>query len=121
MSSTLSELLEDDDAFDFIIMDGSNSVKEAYAMFCIDLPSIYLTNKVVAVRFARLRLEKRHKYAQNCSELAVKHFISGKTCNVRGLILAGSADFKKELILLILGCLLRSCRYLTSRTACYLV
>jgi peptide chain release factor subunit 1 len=71
-----------------------------------------------ALRFSRLREEKRHNYVRKVAELAVQFFISGdKVCflaqvllrsnlitrllflqvNVTGLVLAGSADFKTEL------------------------
>jgi len=50
------------------------------------------------LRFARLRLEKRHNYVRKCAELAVQFFISDNKCNVAGLVLAGSADFKTDLL-----------------------
>jgi len=50
-----------------------------------------------ALRFARLRMEKRHNYVRKVSELAVQMFITADRPNVSGLVLAGSADFKSEL------------------------
>ena len=50
-----------------------------------------------ALRFARLRLEKRHNYVRKVAEVAVTLFISNDRSNVAGLVLAGSADFKTEL------------------------
>ena len=50
-----------------------------------------------ALRFARLRLEKRHNYVRKVAELAVQMFITADKPNVSGLVLAGSADFKSEL------------------------
>ena len=50
-----------------------------------------------ALRFARLRMEKRHNYVRKVSELAVQMFITADKPNVSGLVLAGSADFKSEL------------------------
>lgn len=50
-----------------------------------------------ALRFARLRLEKRHNYVRKVAETAVTCFISNDKVNVAGLVLAGSADFKTEL------------------------
>ena len=50
-----------------------------------------------ALRFARLRLEKRHNYVRKVAETAVTCFISNDRPNVAGLVLAGSADFKTEL------------------------
>ena len=49
------------------------------------------------MRFARLRLEKRHNYVRKVAEVAVTLFISNDRPNVAGLVLAGSADFKTEL------------------------
>ena len=50
-----------------------------------------------ALRFARLRTEKRHNYVRRVGELAVQFFITNDRPNVAGLILAGSAEFKTEL------------------------
>lgn len=51
------------------------------------------------MRFARLRMEKRHNYVRKTAELSTQFFINPQTSqpNVAGLILAGSADFKTEL------------------------
>ena len=50
-----------------------------------------------ALRFARLRMEKRHNYVRKVAEVAVQLFITNDKPNISGLILAGSADFKTEL------------------------
>jgi peptide chain release factor subunit 1 len=50
-----------------------------------------------SVRFARLRMEKRHNYVRKVAETSVTCFITNDKCNVSGLVLAGSADFKTEL------------------------
>ncbi|KRX21829.1 Eukaryotic peptide chain release factor subunit 1 [Trichinella nelsoni] len=50
-----------------------------------------------ALRFARLRLEKRHNYVRKVAETAVQMFITNDKVNISGLVLAGSADFKSEL------------------------
>ena len=49
------------------------------------------------MRFARLRLEKRHNYVRKVAETAVQMFITNDRPNVSGLVMAGSADFKTEL------------------------
>ena len=52
-----------------------------------------------ALRFARLRLEKRHNYVRKVAEMATQLFVpDGQKPNIQGLILAGSADFKSELM-----------------------
>ena len=49
------------------------------------------------MRFARLRMEKRHNYVRKVAEVAVQLYITNDKPNVAGLVLAGSADFKTEL------------------------
>ena len=49
------------------------------------------------MRFARLRMEKRHNYVRKVAETAVQLFVSNDKVNVAGMVLAGSADFKTEL------------------------
>jgi len=50
------------------------------------------------VRFARIREEKRHNYLRKVAELTQNHFITDDKPNIVGLILAGSANFKNELM-----------------------
>ena len=103
----LNELLMDDEAFGFIVMDGNGclygtvqgSAKEILHKFSVDLPKKHGRGGQSALRFARLRLEKRHNYVRKVAELATQLFVpNGQTPNVQGLILAGSADFKSELM-----------------------
>jgi peptide chain release factor subunit 1 len=105
-TEALNELLESDDKFGFIIMDGSGALfgtlagnsREILHKFTVDLPKKHGRGGQSALRFARLRLEKRHNYLRKTAELAVQLFIGGADQpNVRGLILAGLADFKNEL------------------------
>lgn len=49
------------------------------------------------MRFARLRIEKRHNYLRKVCETATSMFIANDKCTVNGLILAGSADFKNDM------------------------
>lgn len=65
--------------------------------FTVDLPKKHGRGGQSALRFARLRLEKRHNYVRKCAELAVQFFISDNKVNCAGLVLAGSADFKNDL------------------------
>lgn len=104
-TEALNELLEDDDKFGFIVMDGNGSLygtlqgsnREVLHKFSVDLPKKHGRGGQSALRFARLRLEKRHNYVRKVAELAVQFFITDNKPNVRGLVLAGSADFKNEL------------------------
>lgn len=76
---------------------GSN--KEILHKFSVDLPKKHGRGGQSALRFARLRLEKRHNYVRKVAELATHFFIDQNTSktNVQGIVLAGSADFKSEL------------------------
>jgi len=103
----LNELLMDDEAFGFLIMDGNGclygtvqgSSKEILHKFSVDLPKKHGRGGQSALRFARLRLEKRHNYVRKVAEMATQLFITdGQKPNVQGLVLAGSADFKSELM-----------------------
>ena len=103
----LNELLMDDEAFGFIVMDGNGclygllqgSNREVLHKFSVDLPKKHGRGGQSALRFARLRLEKRHNYVRKVAETAAQLFITdGQRPNVQGIILAGSADFKSELM-----------------------
>ena len=105
-AQALNELLEDDDKFGFIVMDGNGclygtlqgNTREVLHKFTVDLPKKHGRGGQSALRFARLRLEKRHNYVRKCAEMSVQFFITDNKCNVQGLVLAGSADFKVDLL-----------------------
>ena len=104
-TEALTALLSDDNKFGFIIMDGNGSLfgtlqgntREILHKFTVDLPKKHGRGGQSALRFARLRMEKRHNYVRKVAETAVTLFITNDRPNVTGLILAGSADFKTEL------------------------
>lgn len=104
-TEALSELLESDSRFGFIVMDGSGTLfgtlsgntRDVVHKFTVDLPKKHGRGGQSALRFSRLRDEKRHNYVRKVAELAVQHFITNDKVNVTGLVLAGSADFKTEL------------------------
>jgi peptide chain release factor subunit 1 len=101
----LRELLEDDQRFGFIIVDGNGTLfgtlqgssKTILQIIKVDLPKKHGRGGQSALRFARLREEKRHNYLRKVTELATMHFITNDKANVVGLVLAGSADFKTKL------------------------
>ncbi|KAI8617784.1 peptide chain release factor eRF1/aRF1 [Chytriomyces sp. MP71] len=101
----LSELLESDSRFGFIVMDGNGTLfgyltgntREIIHKFTVDLPKKHGRGGQSALRFARLRTEKRHNYVRKVAEHAVQFFITDDKVNCTGLVLAGSADFKTEL------------------------
>ncbi|KAK1224550.1 translation termination factor eRF1 [Marasmius sp. AFHP31] len=104
-TEALSELLESDSRFGFIVMDGNGTLfgtlagntREVIHKFTVDLPKKHGRGGQSALRFSRLRDEKRHNYVRKVAELAVQHFITNDKVNCTGLVLAGSADFKTEL------------------------
>lgn len=104
-TEALRELLESDEKFGFIIMDGNGSLfgvlqgnnRIVLGKFSVDLPKKHGRGGQSALRFARLRLEKRHNYVRKVAEAATQHFITNDKPNVQGLVLAGSAEFKAKL------------------------
>ena len=104
-TEALAELLESDDKFGFIVMDGNGSLygtvagshREIVHKFSVDLPKKHGRGGQSALRFARLRLEKRHNYVRKVAETATQMFITNDKVNVAGIVLAGSADFKNDL------------------------
>jgi len=104
-TEALSELLESDDNYGFIVMDGNGSLfgllsgntRNVITKFTVDLPKKHGRGGQSALRFARLRDEKRHNYIRKVAEVAVQCFITNDKVNVNGIVLAGSADFKTEL------------------------
>ena len=101
----LKSLLVDNDKFGFLIIDGNGSLlgllqgntKTILNEFKVDLPKKQAKGGQSAPRFGRLRLEKRHNYLRKVSEALTAAFITNDVPNVKGLILAGSAEFKNEL------------------------
>ncbi|OTF69031.1 eukaryotic peptide chain release factor subunit 1-like protein [Euroglyphus maynei] len=104
-TEALSALLADDNKFGFIVMDGNGALfgtlqgntREVLHKFPVDLPKKHGRGGQSALRFARLRMEKRHNYVRKVAEVATQLFITNDKPNISGLILAGSADFKTEL------------------------
>ncbi|KAL7613836.1 hypothetical protein Lser_V15G05123 [Lactuca serriola] len=106
-TEALKQLLESDDKFGFIIIDGngtlfgtvSGDTKEVLHKYTVELPKKHGRGGQSALRFDRIRMEKRHNYVRKTAELATQFYINPATNqpNVSGLILAGCADFKTEL------------------------
>ncbi|KAJ2538015.1 translation termination factor eRF1 [Coemansia sp. RSA 1878] len=102
----LEELLQADSRFGFIVMDGagclygalSGNSREVLHQFSVDLPKKHGRGGQSAQRFGRIREEKRHHYMRKVAETAVQMFIANDKCNVVGIILAGSAEFKNDLL-----------------------
>jgi peptide chain release factor subunit 1 len=132
-TEALKELLESDQKFGFIVMDGngtlfgtlSGNTRTVLHKFAVDLPKKHGRGGQSALRFARLRMEKRHNYLRKVAELSTQLFISNDRTppsapslspppalglcltlcsfslfpagpNIAGLVLAGSAEFKSK-------------------------
>uniref|UniRef100_A0A2K5LC21 Eukaryotic peptide chain release factor subunit 1 n=1 Tax=Cercocebus atys TaxID=9531 RepID=A0A2K5LC21_CERAT len=91
-TEALIALLSDYSKFGFIVIDGSGAVFVLHK-FIVDLPKKHGKGGQSSLCFASLRMEKRYNYVWKVL------FISGDKVNVTGLVLAGSANFKTELIL----------------------
>lgn len=106
-TEALDELLRDDETFGFIVMDGNGclfgtlcgSNRTVLHKFSVDLPKKHGRGGQSALRFARLRLEKRKNYIRKVAEIAQQLLIDPSTNlpNVAGIICAGAADFKQKL------------------------
>nr|AAK07830.1 eukaryotic release factor 1B [Euplotes aediculatus]AAK70862.1 polypeptide chain release factor 1 [Euplotes aediculatus] len=101
----LFELLENDDTFGFVVVDGSGCLfgtlqgnsRTILQQISVSLPKKHGRGGQSAPRFGRIREEKRHNYVRKVAELSTQHFITDDRPNVKGLILAGSANFKNDL------------------------
>ena len=104
-TEALGTLLESDDTFGFIVMDGSQTLfgtlcgnnRVIKQIISVDLPKKHGRGGQSALRFARLRLEKRHNYLRKVAELATGHFITNDVPNIKGMVLAGLSLFKNDL------------------------
>ncbi|KAL0214347.1 hypothetical protein P9112_006531 [Eukaryota sp. TZLM1-RC] len=104
-TEALSELLESDDKFGFVVMDGkctlfgtvAGNTREVLYTLNVDLPKKHGRGGQSSVRFARLRVEARQNYVRKVAEQCIHHFITNEKANVTGLVLAGSAEFKTDL------------------------
>ncbi|KAG9328309.1 hypothetical protein JZ751_015031 [Albula glossodonta] len=79
--------------FGFIVIDGSGALfgtlqgntREVLHKFTVDLPKKHGRGGQSALRFARLRMEKRHNYVRKVAETAVQLFVSNDKVNVAGM------------------------------------
>jgi len=83
-TEALSSLLESDEKFGFIVMDGNGALfgdlagntRRVIRKFTVDLPKKHGRGGQSALRFQRLRLEKRHNFIRKVAETAVDCFIA---------------------------------------------
>mmetsp|Transcript_29322 Transcript_29322/g.72404 ORF Transcript_29322/g.72404 Transcript_29322/m.72404 type:complete len:290 (+) Transcript_29322:186-1055(+) len=102
----LFSLFEREEKIGFIVIDGkgvifgilSGNHKEIIYKLNVDLPKKHGRGGQSAIRFARLRVEKRFNFLKKVAEIATQCFIQeNHKINVSGLVLAGSGEFKNEL------------------------
>lgn len=104
----LQEALQDQQAFGFIVLMGdgclfatlAGTTKKILQKISVELPNKHGRGGQSAPRFQRLRLEKRAAYVKKVSELATAHFLAEDEgrARVSGLVLAGAAEMKEELL-----------------------
>lgn len=90
-TEALSELLEADAKFGFIVMDGNGSLfgtlsgntRDVIHKLQVDLPKKHGRGGQSALRFSRLRDEKRHNYVRKIAELAVNFFITADKVGIK--------------------------------------
>ena len=101
----LAELLDQDDKFGFIVIDGNGALFATLAgnhrkiinQFSVELPKKHGRGGQSALRFARLRLEARHNYLRKVCEYANNCFLTDSKPNIKGIIVGGSAELKNQL------------------------
>lgn len=101
----LAALLQATDTYGFIVVDGHGCTfatvcgnhRTILQRFDVDLPRKHGRGGQSSARFGRIRMEKRQAYLTKVAEAARTHFVSGERVTVRGLVLAGSAEFKNAL------------------------
>lgn len=103
----LEQLKRTDKTYGYIIMTGDGTVMATLSGSKVEivhtikdpnLPNKQRKGGQSSVRFSRLRVEARARYVKKVAETANKVFIQKDLPNVNGLIIAGVAGFKKELV-----------------------
>lgn len=93
-TQALKDLLESEDKFGFIVMDGNGTL---FGTLTGNNTREVLHE--ISLQSAHLQMEKHDDYVRKIAELAIQFYINPATSqpNVVGLILAGSPDFMTEL------------------------
>jgi len=97
-SKTYGYMVIDGNSFTFHLLSG-NSGKTIYKLD-VNLPKKHGRGGQSQKRFERIREIKRGWYTSRIAEVAISHFIDPVTCqpSVTGLVLAGSAQLKDEVL-----------------------
>ena len=102
ITQPLKELLESDEKYGFIIVDGlgthwatlQGNTRDIISKMSVDLPKKHGRGGQSSNRFANTREEKRSAYIKKVCETTTSCYITEDRANVEGLIIAGYADFK---------------------------
>lgn len=101
----IKDLISCNETFAFIIIDGKGTLfgtltgnsKKILQQVSVSLPNKHSRGGQSALRFARLRVEKRHNYITKIAEMSNQLFIIEEKIDIKGIFIAGSADFKTVL------------------------
>lgn len=104
ITEPLKELLESDEKYGFIIVDGNGTMwatlqgnhRNVVSKFSVDLPKKHGRGGQSSNRFANIRDEKRNAYVKKVCETTTSCFITDDRPNVSGIVIAGYADFKTQ-------------------------
>jgi peptide chain release factor subunit 1 len=99
-------MIESHDTYGFIIVDGngalfgtlSGSTRTILEKFSVDLPRKHGRGGQSSNRFERIRTERRHHYMKEVTEAATDNFLTDDRPNVKGIVIAGSAEIKTDMI-----------------------
>lgn len=97
---------ENEAAYGFVVVDGKGALfgllrgsgRRTLHQFRVDLPSKTRRGGQSALRFDRLRKEKRDIYIGKVAEQAIDRFLVDNQPKVKGIVVAGSAGCKDELL-----------------------
>lgn len=101
----LESLLVNNDSYGYIVIDGNGMLlasvtgndKNILHSFTVELPKKHGRGGQSALRFSRLRDEARRNYLTKSNEIIKKYFTKDNKPTIKGIITAGSADFKIKL------------------------
>jgi len=104
ITDPLKELLESDEKYGFIIVDGNGTIwatlqgnaRNIVTKFTVDLPKKHGRGGQSSNRFANIREEKRNAYVKKVCEYTTSSFITDDRPNVAGIVIGGYADFKTQ-------------------------
>lgn len=105
----LLPLLVCEDVYGFIIVDGGGAyfytlqgdIKVSLKKYEVDLPKKHRCGGSSSARFGRIVAEKRQTYITKVAEITTQMFIENNLPNVKGIIIAGSSNFKNVLAQLL--------------------